>query len=152
MNQKRIYIIFISVVFFGMHFNSMAQGVTVSGTVTDAKSGETLVGAYVNLEPANKATVTGQNGLFEFKGVKPGTYQIIVAFVGYAKQRQDIAVGDQDLEVQSLSLSPASQELQGIVVSALRPDLAPKVALESQGLREANVRDEGEITVRLPPL
>ena len=150
MNRKHIYIISILVVFFGMHFNSMAQGVAVSGTVTDAKSGETLVGAYVNLVPVNKATVTGQNGLFEFKGVKPGTYQVIVAFVGYAKLRQNITVGDQDLVVQSLSLSPVSQELQGIVVSALRPDLAPKVALESQGLREANVRDEGEIMRNLP--
>jgi len=57
--------------------------VTVSGTVRDAKSGETLPGAHVFIENNYKVVATNQQGFFSISNLKKGTYLLKVSYMGY---------------------------------------------------------------------
>ncbi len=71
----------------------MGAGAPVVGTVTDAASGETLVGVNVTVYQ-NDAFLTGAatnlDGRFEI-GLRPGTYRLRFSFVGYGTvEREDV--------------------------------------------------------------
>jgi len=67
----------------GSYFSSFAQ--TIQGTVTDAKTGESLIGATVHIEKAGTAfnTAVKLDGKYLFKDVPAGTYQLQVKFISY---------------------------------------------------------------------
>lgn len=56
----------------------------ISGTVTDAKTGEKLVGATVMLVGTTLGASTDLNGYFVMLNIPPGTYRLKVSSVGYA--------------------------------------------------------------------
>lgn len=58
---------------------------TVKGNITDASTGETLIGATVHLEGQNIKLNTNVklDGVYEFKNVPAGTYQLQVSYIGY---------------------------------------------------------------------
>lgn len=63
-------------------FLSMAQ-FTLKGKVIDSQSAVTLQGAHVSLNNRQLRTATGENGMFEFKGIQPGNYKLKVTYMGY---------------------------------------------------------------------
>jgi len=73
----------------------LAQMVTVKGTVTDATTGETLIGASV-LFGEGKGTVTDPDGQYELQ-LPAGSYTLRVSYVGYLEQAQPIRVTDKPL-------------------------------------------------------
>lgn len=61
------------------------QSITLSGSVADLVSGESLAGVEVTLEGTDVKTYTDFDGNFEFKDVKPGKYNLIASFISYKK-------------------------------------------------------------------
>lgn len=57
----------------------------ITGTISDSHTGAPILGAEVTLTPGGYSFVTGSNGSFEFRGLKPGVYNMIVDKVGYAQ-------------------------------------------------------------------
>lgn len=68
---------------------SYAQTGTVQGTVTDGKS--PLAGATVQIERTNRGGYTNAEGGFSLT-VAPGSYTVIVSYIGYASQRKPVTV------------------------------------------------------------
>lgn len=62
----------------------------VSGVISDAQSGETLIGANV-LYGENLGVVTDFDGNYEFT-VENGTYTLTISYVGYKTQTQTVTV------------------------------------------------------------
>ena len=62
-----------------------AQSYTVSGTVTDAKSGETLIGATILDAKSGKGSVTNLYGHYSLT-LKKGDVELKVQYVGYETQ------------------------------------------------------------------
>jgi len=91
-----------------------AQDRTVTGTVTDAQSGETLPGVNVTVPQANVGTTTDQDGTYRLS--VPGTADSLAfSFVGY--QRVVRAIGNRS-EI-DVGLQPAVGQLEDVVVTAL---------------------------------
>lgn len=63
-----------------------AQTGTLSGHVTDADTGDDLIGVDVFLSPSGKALQSDLDGRFTFTGLTPGTYSLHLAYLGYAEQ------------------------------------------------------------------
>ena len=59
-----------------------AQRYTISGTVTDAKSGETLIGATIIDAKSGKGAVTNPYGRYSLT-LQKGDVDIKVQYVGY---------------------------------------------------------------------
>ena len=51
-----------------------AQTGKLAGTVTDAETGETLIGATVRIENGAQGAATDIDGQYQIIGVRPGTY------------------------------------------------------------------------------
>ena len=85
--RKRHILLIIILVFFGQALSAQVQRVTLSGTVKDAASGESLMGAYViltdTLHPQDKqGCITNQAGFYSLT-VPSGSYQLTVSYMSY---------------------------------------------------------------------
>ena len=85
----------------------------ISGTVTDAQSGEPVPFAYIHLEEINRAITADRNGEFQFQNVPPGTYTLSVHRIGFRDYNRKIEVGEQNepLVIELLSTSVMGEEI-----------------------------------------
>ncbi len=58
----------------------------ITGRVTDAETGDPLPGAPVKLAGTEWGTLTDDDGLYLILNIRPGTYDLVVAFMGYRKK------------------------------------------------------------------
>ena len=72
--------------------SAYAQSGTLSGTVTDAATGETLPAVNVVLAEVLKGASTNADGEYEITGIEPGTYTIEVTYVGYSSISQEVSI------------------------------------------------------------
>ncbi len=113
--MKRLMIFFVVCLLF----SSMVKGqekYTISGTISDSKTGETLIGATVFVrEQPTLGTVTNAYGFYSLAAPK-GNCTIVVSFVGYENYVQNIQLTEQlQLDVK---LSSDTKQLGEVVVSA----------------------------------
>src|SRR5699024_2834293 len=98
--QTAVFCMTAAVLLLGLTSSANAQQ-TVTGTVTDAESGETLPGVNVMVKGTTQGTATNVEGEYSL-GV-PGPESVLVfSFVGY--RSQEITVGDQEVIDVSLEL------------------------------------------------
>ena len=89
--MKKFMLIFI--LFLGTFLGLTAQGV-ISGTILDAETGESLIGANVVIEGTATGASTDYDGKYQFE-VEPGNYNLVISYIGYAdKKIQNIEVTD----------------------------------------------------------
>ncbi|MDA7501661.1 TonB-dependent receptor [Chitinophagales bacterium] len=72
------------------------QAATVSGKVTDAETGEGLIGAQVKITET-KGAITDLDGYYTLE-VDAGEYQLICSYVGYDRQERSVTVGSSDVK------------------------------------------------------
>ena len=88
----------------------LAQNITVKGKVTDAKTGEALIGVTVAVKGTTTGTQTDVNGAYSLGVASNSTLQ--VSYIGYTTQ--DIAVsGNANIDVK---LQSGDNQLQQVVV------------------------------------
>lgn len=63
---------------------SYGQSGKISGTVTDAETGDPLPGVNVVVEGTSQGATTNAGGFYNILNVAPGTYTVRATFVGYA--------------------------------------------------------------------
>lgn len=56
---------------------------TITGTVVDLESGETLAGVTVSVEGTDIKAYTDLDGNFSIQGVKPGNYDLVFSMISY---------------------------------------------------------------------
>ena len=66
---------------------SLAQSTgSIAGVVTDAKTGEPLIGATVILEGTNLGDATDRDGRYRISNIPANSYNIIASYVGFVSQ------------------------------------------------------------------
>ncbi|HEY4208731.1 MAG TPA: TonB-dependent receptor, partial [Puia sp.] len=112
---------------------------TVSGTIRDYSSGETLIGSsVVFLESPNVSAISNSYGFYSISAA-PGKYTMVVSFSGYAN---DTAVVDlrKDTSI-SVMLQNAAKQLQEAVVVAGRNNNITKPLMGVQKLSISEIKD-----------
>lgn len=90
----------------------------IRGTVTDANSGEPLVGANIIVQGTTTGSATNTNGQFVIPNLSAGQHSLIVTYMGYATQNlKNIEVFPGQSVNLNLELKPAS--LQGETVEVV---------------------------------
>jgi TonB-dependent receptor len=64
-----------------------SQTGTIRGVVKDSRTSETIIGANVIIEGTTIGTSTQLDGSYQIINLQPGTYNLVVTFVSYHKQR-----------------------------------------------------------------
>ncbi|TVR34859.1 MAG: TonB-dependent receptor [Balneolaceae bacterium] len=99
---------------------------TLSGYVTDARTGDPLFGANVGLQGTTRGASTDPDGFYEISDIEPGTYTVVATFIGYeSQQRININVrsaGNRDI---NFELNSAAEQLDEVVVTLSEPFIAP---------------------------
>ncbi len=100
-------------------FNSLAQdSYTVSGVVKDAQSGEVMPFATVFFAETTFGTATDDDGRYSLTVAKPGTYDLIVKFVGYRTYAAQVKLGGQTEIKMDVLIEVDAKSLGSVEVTA----------------------------------
>lgn len=94
-----------------------AQG-SISGTVTDARTGETMPGVNVVITELQRGTSTDADGQYEIQNIPSGTYTLRATFVGYRAYSTEIEVGASDA-VHDIAIQQDITGLDEVVVTGV---------------------------------
>ncbi len=94
------------------------NGFAISGTVSDAETGETLPFANVFFAETTYGVNTDADGRFEIKVSEPGTYDLIIRFVGYKTYGLNIRLEDERSLYFDVALTPEEVNLGSVTVTA----------------------------------
>lgn len=123
-----------------------AQG-TLTGTITDADSGDPLPGANVSITSLQVGTTTGLDGTYRFSAPE-GTHTLQVSFIGYAAQRAMVIVSNGATSVQNFQLQTdligagevvvlgTRQSNRTVTESAVPIDVLTPKEIQSTGMAE----------------
>jgi iron complex outermembrane recepter protein len=89
----------------------------VSGKITDAISGEELIGTQILVKGTVLGTITGIDGSFELKVQSPPPITLVISYVGYERQEIEVTTSGQKVNIQ---LSESTLLGQEVVISASR--------------------------------
>jgi TonB-dependent receptor len=91
---------------------------SVRGIVTDAATGEPIVGTTIIVEGTSIGTISDARGQFTISNITPGAVSIIATYLGYEVFRRDIAVRGGEEQVVEIALHSEAVELQQVVITA----------------------------------
>ncbi len=88
---------------------------TISGTIKDATTGETLLGANVFVKGANKGATTNEYGFYSLT-LPEGSYTLQISYLGYNSKEESIELNS-NLK-RSFELQPSSNELDEVLITS----------------------------------
>ncbi len=103
------------ILFTGYAAASSAQQGSVSGKITDAKTGLPLAAVSVFLSNATVGDKTNESGTYRLTGIKQGTYDLVVSIMGYQQFSKQVQVNGnaQQLDV---AMEPKAIQMAEIVL------------------------------------
>ncbi|SDR78470.1 TonB-dependent receptor [Christiangramia echinicola] len=96
-----------------------AQTGSISGTITDAATGEPLLGTNIVVRGTNTGASTNESGYYKLD-LEPDDYTIEVFFIGYETLTRDITIESGQDMTMDFSLNASSSVMDEVVVSANR--------------------------------
>lgn len=88
---------------------------TISGKVLDGDSAEPIIGATVEVQKMEKATVTDLDGKFSISDLPQGEFNLVISSLGYGTKTIKVIIpAEQELEI---LLSPTAIEMEEVIVS-----------------------------------
>jgi hypothetical protein len=106
---------------------ALATG-TITGSVTDKKTGEGLPGANVVIKGTTFGAASGPDGSFTIPNLQPGSYTVVVSFVGYRTQSTDVQVRDNEQSAVSFVMREDILSLDEVVVTGISSRTSKEVA------------------------
>ena len=115
--MRNLFILFFTVFVFYTGYGQIKVRPTISGKITDAKTGEALAGASVIIEDAKLGTVTDSSGSYFIRNVPAGHHLIEVSFTGYSSVLEHVdVVADKEVNI---SLTSSIIEYQAVTVTGV---------------------------------
>jgi hypothetical protein len=90
------------------------QKFTLSGTITEASSNETLIGVTIAVPELRTGVTTNEYGFYSIT-LDPGEYQIVVSYLGFQDVIQTISLNE-NLKL-NIEMSEEAQQLEEVVVT-----------------------------------
>ena len=99
-----------------------AQNGKLSGTITDAETGDPIPGATVLIPATSQGAATDEEGRYVIIGIDPGEYDVRVSFIGFATRViEGIRVTSNRTTTLDIALAEEVVQGQEVVVEASRP-------------------------------
>jgi TonB-linked SusC/RagA family outer membrane protein len=112
--------------------SSQTAGV-ITGRVTDAASGQPIVGAQVIVVGSQRGAQANEDGTYRLPNVPPGTLRIQALRIGYAAQTRTVTVGEGATVTADFALSVTATQLDVVTTTATG---------QSQRQRESGAKTE----------
>jgi TonB-dependent receptor len=102
-----------TVLLYGQHVG------TITGTVVDATTREGLPAANVRIDGTALGTATDAEGRFRIPNIPPGSFTIIISYIGYETQRLPVSIAAGSTVNLLIRMKPSIIEGEEVVVTAL---------------------------------
>ena len=109
---------------------AVSQAQVLKGTVSDAATGEVLIGASIQLKGTTSGTITDIDGRFELKDLKEGNHRLVISYIFYRTAEIDIEVKAENQEL-NIGLELDGQQLSEVTVIG-RKNLESVAALQME--------------------
>ena len=123
--------------------SASAQANEITGSVTDAASGEALPGVNVVIVGTSQGAATNAEGDYSIS-VEPGQYDLRASFVGYESLEKTVTVDEGEDATLNFALPPSAQQLEDLVVVGYGKQEAETV---SGSISEVETEELTEVTV-----
>lgn len=110
---RQVSNLLVILVFASFTFPSYGQKVTISGNITDEKTGEKLSGASVRVEGVPNGVEANKYGYYAIS-MGRGTQKIIVSYLGYLRLEKTVSITKDS--VISFALKPLEYNLEEVVI------------------------------------
>lgn len=100
--------------FFSLFTITAQQKYTLSGTITEENSNETLIGVTIAFPELRTGVTTNEYGFYSIT-LPEGEYQVLVSYLGFKEIVQNIAL-DKDTKI-DFKLTEEAEQLQEVVVT-----------------------------------
>jgi iron complex outermembrane receptor protein len=118
---------------------------TVKGTVVNQENNQPLPGVNITIQNTNKGVITNGDGTFSLSNVATGERRLIFSFVGFKKTIKTVLIEGGSTTIVTVQLAPGAVIMNGIEVTALRPDQIAQARIQEADVQQANPRDSGEL-------
>ena len=113
----------------------------ISGKVTDAQTGEELIGINVLIEGTSTGAATGIDGTYIINNIEPGVYSLVFSGVGYQKKIvTNVRVSSDFTTTIDMQLSTEAIGLETIVVEATRPMVRKDLTSSNTVIDESQIQ------------
>jgi hypothetical protein len=93
------------------------EGGTIKGKITDAKTGEPLIGANVTVKGTKRGASTDLNGSYTIDNVNPGKYTLAATNIGYATKEVTVNVSAEKTSSVNFVLEPSLVNFDEVTVT-----------------------------------
>ncbi|MFA6705082.1 MAG: TonB-dependent receptor [Bacteroidales bacterium] len=120
---------------------------SIEGHVLDAKTQEPIAYATIGIKGTTIGTVSDKEGNFVIRRLKPGSYTLVVSFVGYEKIEKEITVINGKTTHAHVELKETKVMMDEVVVSASRVETNRKEApvivnvMSEKTFQQSNAQD-----------
>jgi len=113
---------FLLIIIFAASAVVFPQTGKLSGRITDAASGEPLIGANIIIEGTTQGTASDLDGYYSILNLRPGSYTVRYQYIGYNSEVvKDIKITSDKTTTQDVKLSSAAIESETVVITAKKP-------------------------------
>jgi hypothetical protein len=121
-NRRLNLILFLLLTCFVISNSLLAQFGSVRGFVYEEETGEPVLFTNVYFYKTSIGAPTDANGYFAITRIPPGTYVLMVTYVGFDTLRMPITIKAGDLISKKLYLKKSTVQLEEVSISAARQD------------------------------
>lgn len=124
---------------------------SISGKVVDAKTGEPVIGAAVNVEDTGIWAISDENGTFFLPDIRPGDYAVQFSCLGFVDKRLSFVVKE-DIPNLTIKLDQNTLALNSVVVTAERDKEGMNTSLKfgANALNHLQMSNVTDISALLP--
>lgn len=94
------------------------QNGAITGTVTNAETGDPMPGASIYLKDTNRGDATDAEGKYRLDDIESGNYVLTASFIGYERQSKTVTILDDKTANINFELKPKTGVLDAVVVQA----------------------------------
>ena len=128
--QRNLYLAFICAVFFVSSAMAQSGSGTLKGKITDKKTGEVLPFVNVVVQQGDRqisGSASDINGVYTIKPLTPGSYNVVVSFVGYQKaQVNGVTINSDQITFLDFALNPTAVQMKEVQVTTYKTPLIEK--------------------------
>lgn len=149
--MKQIIILILLFV-FTLSFNGYAQQpIDLHGKIICKKTNDPIVFGAVHIKEIERWTTTDENGFFEFKNIKPNTYNIEISCLGYQLHSSEFKVESGRNDEILIKLTPFSFDMEEVNVLAKKnTDITSTTDIGNAAIEHIQPTSLGDIMQLLP--
>lgn len=136
---------------------------SISGKITDASTGEELIGASVQIQGTTRGAVTNVHGNYILEGLSNGQYNLVFSYVSYEQIIVRVEIKKGESVALALKLNPSATSLGEVkvtankrtdtelsIISSLRNESQVVSGISKQQISRSQDKDASEVIARVP--